>query len=65
MEDHTWMLSPHGKQKHMAQWVVDNYDGRPDYENHKLVQQWISASKQILQDPTTEERSSLYVESGE
>ena len=64
-EDLRWALSPHGNQKHMAQWVVDKYDGRDDYESNETVQRWVAASKQVLSDTESEERSALYVELGE
>lgn len=60
MEDHTWILIPHGKQKHVAQWVVDNYEDRVDYEDNLIVQKWITSSKQILQNPNAVEKSDLF-----
>ena len=60
-EDCRWVLGPHGNQKHTAQWVVDNYDGRDDYESNETVQKWIAASKQVLSDSESEERSTLFV----
>lgn len=65
MEDHRWMLSPHGRDKQTAKWVVDNYDGNPYYEDDALVQRWVAASKQVLEDPTAPEGGSLYVGSEE
>ena len=45
-QDLTWILSPHGKGKNVAQWVVDRYkDGVPD---NPMVKKWIKASQQIL-----------------
>lgn len=64
-EDLRWVLGPHGKQKHMAEWVVEKYDGRDDYESSETVQRWIAASKQVLADSESEERSSLFMEPGE
>jgi hypothetical protein len=59
MEDHTWVLSPHGKQKHVAQWVVDNYEDRTDYVDNHTLHKWVMASKQILQDPDAVEQDHL------
>lgn len=59
-EDLTWVLGPHGKQKHVAEWVVDKYDGNDFYDDNDLVQKWVAASKQILSDQNTKERNSLY-----
>ena len=45
-QDLTWILSPHGKSKNVAQWVLDRYkDGVPD---NPMVEKWIKASQQIL-----------------
>lgn len=60
MEDHTWVLSPHGKQKHVAQWVVDSYDGRTDYDSNVTLHKWLIASKQVLQDSTAVESACLF-----
>ena len=65
VEDFRWCLSAHGKQKHTARWVFENYDGRDDYLDNKSVQIWLAASQQVLADDSSEERSSLYMESGE
>jgi len=44
--DLIWVLSPHGKGKNMAQWVVDNFQDRVDY--NPTVENWVKASQQIL-----------------
>ncbi len=44
--DLIWVLSPHGKGKNMAQWVVDNFQNRTDY--NPTVEKWVKASQQIL-----------------
>jgi len=41
-----WLLSPHGKSKNMAQWVVDNFQDRVEYSS--TVENWVKASQQIL-----------------
>ena len=51
--DLTWLLSPHGKSKNVAQWVVDNFGDRAD---SVAVQNWVKASQQILD---TDERLGL------
>jgi hypothetical protein len=48
------LLSPHGKGKNMAQWVVDNFQNRTDY--NPTVERWVEASQQILD---TEEKLGL------
>jgi len=65
MEDDRWILSPHGRQKHTARWVVENYENREEYYDCDLVQKWVAASKKVLEDSGSEERSSLHVGSGE
>lgn len=62
-EDYTWVLGPHGKQKHVAEWVLEKYEGRSDYDDNDTVQRWLFASKQILANDESKERSSLCVES--
>ena len=52
--DLIWLLSPHGKSKNMAQWVVDNFQDRVDY--NPTVENWVKASQQILD---TEEKLGL------
>jgi hypothetical protein len=52
-EDLTWLLSPHGKSKNVAQWVVDTFGDRVD---SVVVQNWVNASQQILD---TDERLGL------
>ena len=64
-QDHRWVLSSHGKQKHVAVWVVEKYGERDDYLDNTTVQRWIAASEHVLADPGSEERSSLYVGPGE
>jgi len=49
-----WVLSPHGKGKNMAQWVIDNFQDRTDY--NPTVERWVEASQQILD---TEEKLGL------
>ena len=49
-----WLLSPHGKGKNMAQWVVDSFQDRTDY--NPTVERWVQASQQILD---TEEKLGL------
>lgn len=51
--DLTWLLSPHGKSKNVARWVVDNFGDRAD---SVAVQNWVKASQQILD---TDERLGL------
>lgn len=53
------ILSPHGKQKHVARWVVERYDGKDEYKNNPHVQRWIAASKEVLVDPNAKERQHL------
>ena len=40
-----WLLSPHGKGKNMAQWVVDNFSEKTAT---RAVDVWVRASQQIL-----------------
>lgn len=45
MQDLIWTLSPHGKNKSVAQWVVDNFSHKTDT---RAVDVWVKASQQIL-----------------
>lgn len=47
-EDLLWVLPPHGRSEQMAQWVIDNYGERDDYESNATVQAWVRASQQVL-----------------
>lgn len=49
MEKNT--LVYHGSSKDVAQWVVDSYADREDYKNNKSVQEWVEASRKILDTP--------------
>ena len=49
-----WLLSPHGKGKNMAQWVVDNFQDRTAY--NPTVENRAKASQPIL---ATEEKLGL------
>ena len=44
-EDLTWLLSPHGKTKVVAQWVIDNY---AENQYNEMIVKWVKASQQIL-----------------
>jgi hypothetical protein len=48
-EDLTWLLSPHGRSKDMAQWVVDQHG----HKEEPHIRRWVEASKQILNNGDT------------
>jgi len=59
-EDFRWVLSPHGRQKHTAEYIIEKYAERDDYLDNTTVQRLVTASKQVLADEESEEKSSLY-----
>ena len=45
------ILSPHGRTKISASWVVENYGSRTDYPNNGTFQRWVTESQRVLDDP--------------
>ena len=50
LAEQTPWLSPHGRCKFMAQWVVDKYDGSHYVEWNTSVREWVRQSKIILEN---------------
>ena len=42
-------LSYHGKTVEQAFWVLNNYEHRQDLKNNQSVQDWISASRWVVE----------------
>ena len=45
------ILSPHGRTKLSAGWVVETYKDRKDYPNNATFQRWVTESQRVLDDP--------------
>lgn len=50
LAEQTPWLSPNGRSRFMAQWVVSKYDGTHYMEWNKSVQEWVRQSKIILEN---------------
>ena len=45
------ILSPHGRTKLAARWVVETYGNRTDYPNNGTFDRWVEESQRVLNDP--------------
>ena len=45
------ILSPHGRTKMSASWVVETYQSRTDYPNNATFKRWVTESQQVVDDP--------------
>lgn len=45
------ILSPHGRTKLAASWVVETYADRTDYPNNDTFDRWVEESQRVLNDP--------------
>jgi hypothetical protein len=59
MESSSSILSPHGKTKASASWVVKTYENRTDYPNNATFHRWVKESQRVLNDPLSLENMEI------
>ena len=53
------ILSPHGKTKAVARWVVETYGNSSHYPNNGTFHRWIAESQRVLDDPLSLENMEI------